>query len=136
MRFTATRQGKKSRIRRTGKSLNRAAPPAISAERDLNELEKLKRELNGYAQTLREPAGKIYPSLYSLYGVKEKNRIYFESKGMKMPRFKFQDPETWETAAWIEAESILEKNGAGTSGSRSCPEKYLVRLRARTCASF
>lgn len=102
---------KKAVLEELEKALNREAPPAISAERDLNELEKLKQELNGYAQTLREPAGNIYPSLYSLYGVKEKNRIYFESKGAKMPRFKFQGPETWEPAAWAEAESILEKMG-------------------------
>jgi superfamily I DNA and/or RNA helicase/very-short-patch-repair endonuclease len=102
---------KKAVLEELEKTLNRAEPPAISAERDLNELEKLKQELNGYAQTLREPVGKIYPSLYSLYGVKEKNRIYFESKGMKMPHFKFQNPDTWEPAAWVEAESILEKMG-------------------------
>lgn len=102
---------KKAVLEELEKALNREAPPAISAERDLNELEKLKQELNGYAQILREPAGKIYPSLYSLYGVKEKTRMYFESKGMKMPRFKFQDPDTWEPAAWTEAESILEKMG-------------------------
>lgn len=102
---------KKAVLEELEKALNREAPPAISAERDLNELEKLKQELNGYAQTLREPAGKIYPSLYSLYGVKEKNRIYFESKGLKIPRFKFQDAEAWELAAWTEAESILEKMG-------------------------
>lgn len=102
---------KKAVLEELEKALNREVPPAISAERDLNELEKLKQELNGYAQTLREPAGKIYPSLYSLYGVKEKNRIYFESKGSKMPRFKFQDPEAWEPVAWAEAESILEKMG-------------------------
>ncbi len=31
---------------------------------------------------------------------------------MKMPpRFKFQDPDTWESSAWAEAESILEKMG-------------------------
>lgn len=102
---------KKAVLEELEKTLNREEPPAISAERDLNELEKLKQELDGYAETLREPAGKIYPSLYSLYGVKEKNRIYFESKGLKMPRFKFQDPDAWETAAWVEAESILEKMG-------------------------
>ncbi|HII80242.1 MAG TPA: DNA helicase, partial [Methanosarcina sp.] len=90
---------KKAVLEELEKTLNREEPPAISAERDLNELEKLKQELDGYAETLREPAGKIYPSLYSLYGVKEKNRIYFESKGLKMPRFKFQDPDDWETAA-------------------------------------
>ena len=28
-----------------------------------------------------------------------------------MPRFKFQDPDTWESSAWAEAESILEKMG-------------------------
>lgn len=102
---------KKAVLEELEKALKREAPPAISAERDLNELEKLKQELNRYAEILREPAGKIYPSLYSLYGVKEKNRIYFESKGMKMPRFKFQDPDTWESSAWAEAESILEKMG-------------------------
>ncbi|MDI9394394.1 MAG: DUF3320 domain-containing protein [Euryarchaeota archaeon] len=102
---------KKAVLEELEKTLNREEPPAISAERDLNELEKLKQELDGYAETLREPAGKIYPSLFSLYGVKENNRIYFESKGLKMPRFKFQDPASWETAAWVEAESILEKMG-------------------------
>ncbi len=102
---------KKAVLEELEKALNRAAPPAISAERDLNELEKLKQELNEYAETLREPAGKIYQSLYTLYGVKEKTRIYFESKGLKMPHFKFQDPDTWEPKAWIEAESILEKMG-------------------------
>ncbi|AKB20125.1 DUF4011 domain-containing protein [Methanosarcina sp. WWM596] len=102
---------KKAVLEELEKALNRAAPPAISAERDLNELEKLKKELNGYAETLREPAGKIYPSLYALYGVKEKTRIYFESKGLKMPHFKFQGPDTWEPGAWMETESVLEKMG-------------------------
>ncbi|KKH94251.1 hypothetical protein EO95_16190 [Methanosarcina sp. 1.H.T.1A.1] len=102
---------KKAVLEELEKALNRAAPPAISAERDINELEKLKQELNGYARTLGEPAGKIYPSLYALYGVKEKTRIYFESKDLKIPNIKFKDPDTWETKAWIEAESVLEKIG-------------------------
>ncbi|AKB37659.1 DNA helicase related protein [Methanosarcina siciliae C2J] len=102
---------KKAVLEELEKALNRPVPPAISAERDLNELEKLKQELNGYAETLREPAGKIYPSLYALYGIKEKTRIYFESKGLKMPLFKFQDPDTWEPKDWLEAESVIEKMG-------------------------
>ena len=70
------------------KTLNRAAPASISPDRDINELEKLKHELNEYALSLGEPAGKLYPSLYTLYGVREKTRAYFESKGLKMPRLR------------------------------------------------
>ncbi len=93
------------------KTLNREAPAAISPDRDINELEKLKHELNEYALSLGEPAGKLYPSLYALYGVREKTRAYFESKGLKIPRYEFQEPETWKPEAWTEAESVLEKLG-------------------------
>ncbi len=79
------------------KSINREAPAAISPERDINELEKLKQELNEYALSLEEPAGKLYPSFYTLYGIREKTRAYFEAKGLKIPRYEFQDPETWES---------------------------------------
>jgi len=60
---------------------------------------------------LREPADMLHPSLYMLYGVREKNRAYFESKGLKIPRFDLQEPETWKPEAWTEAESVLDKLG-------------------------
>ncbi|MCQ1536433.1 DUF3320 domain-containing protein [Methanosarcina sp. KYL-1] len=102
---------KKAVLEALEKALNRPAPQAISPDRDINELEKLKRELNEYALTLGEPAGKLYSSLYTLYGVREKNRAYFEARGLKMPRFDLKEPETWELEAWTEAESVLEKLG-------------------------
>ena len=91
------------------KTLNRTAPAAISPDRDINELEKSKQELNEYARSLREPAGKLYSSLYTLYGIRERTRAYFESKGLKVPRFDIQEPETWDSEAWTDAESVLEK---------------------------
>ncbi|HET8689062.1 MAG TPA: DUF4011 domain-containing protein, partial [Methanosarcina sp.] len=102
---------KKAVLEELEKTLNRAAPSPIRPDRDLNELEKLKHELNQYALSLGEPAGKLYPSLYTLYGIREKNRAYFESKGLKMPGYKFQEPETWEPEAWADAEAVLEKLG-------------------------
>ncbi|MDQ1251821.1 MAG: hypothetical protein QG646_932 [Euryarchaeota archaeon] len=102
---------KKAVLEELEKILNRESPANISSERDINELEKLKHELNEYALSLREPAGGLYPSLYSLYGIREKIKAYFESKGMKMPRYGFQEPETWTLEAWTEAESVLEKLG-------------------------
>ncbi len=102
---------KKAVLEELEKTLNRAAPAPISPDRDLNELEKLKQELNEYAKSLGKPAGTLYPSLYALYGVREKTRAYFEAKGLKMPRYEFQEPEKWGPEAWTEAESILEKIG-------------------------
>ncbi len=93
------------------KTLNRTVPIPISPDRDLNELEKLKHELNEYAFSLGKPAGKLYPSLYTLYGIREKTRAYFEAKGLKIPNYRFQEPETWEPEAWTDAESVLEKLG-------------------------
>ncbi|RXA19942.1 DUF3320 domain-containing protein [Methanosarcina sp. MSH10X1] len=100
---------KKAVLEELERTLNRAAPSPIRPERDLNELEKLKHELDQYALSLGEPAGRIYPSLYTLYGIREKTRAYFESKSLKMPGYKFQEPETWEPEAWTDAEAILEK---------------------------
>lgn len=102
---------KKAVLEELEKTLNREAPADISPERDINELEKLKHELNEYALSLEGPAGKLYPSLYMLYGKREKIRAYFESKGFKMPRYELQEPETWKPEAWTEAESVLEKLG-------------------------
>ncbi|MGB9939265.1 DUF3320 domain-containing protein [Methanosarcina sp.] len=102
---------KKAVLEELEKTLNRAAPAPIRPDRDLNELEKLKHELNEYALSLGAPAGKLYPSLYTLYGIREKTRAYFESKGLKMPGYKFQEPETWEPEAWADAEAVLEKLG-------------------------
>ena len=102
---------KKAVLEELEKTLNREAPAAISPDRDINELEKLKHELNEYALSLGEPAGKLYPSIYTLYGIREKTRAYFEAKGLKMPRYEFQEPETWKPEAWTEGESILEKLG-------------------------
>ena len=102
---------KKAVLEELEKTLNRPAPAPIRPDRDLNELEKLKHELNQYALSLGEPAGKLYPSLYALYGIREKTRAYFESKGLKMPVYKFQEPETWDPEAWNDAEAILEKLG-------------------------
>ena len=102
---------KKAVLEELEKTLNRTAPASISPDRDINELEKLKKELNEYALSLGEPAGKLYPSLYTLYGIREKTRAYFEAKGLKMPRYEFQEPETWEPEAWTDARSVLEKLG-------------------------
>ncbi len=102
---------KKAVLEELEKTLNRAAPAPIRPDRDLNELEKLKHELNEYSLSLGAPAGKLYPSLYTLYGIREKTGAYFESKGLKMPGYKFQEPETWEPEAWADAEAVLEKLG-------------------------
>ncbi|MDD2340051.1 MAG: DUF3320 domain-containing protein [Methanosarcina sp.] len=102
---------KKAVLEELEKTLNREAPAPIRPDRDLNELEKLKHELNQYALSLGEPVGKLYPSLYTLYGIREKTRAYFESKGLKMPIYKFQEPETWEPETWADAEAVLEKLG-------------------------
>jgi superfamily I DNA and/or RNA helicase/very-short-patch-repair endonuclease len=91
------------------KGMNRIAPVSISSERDIRELEKMKKELNEYALSLEEPAGKLYPSFYTLYGIREKTIAYFEAKGLKMPLYEFQNPENWESEDWAEAKSILEK---------------------------
>ncbi len=93
------------------KSMNRISPAFTSPEKDIKELEKMKKELNEYAMSLEEPAGKLYPSFYTLYGIREKTKAYFETKGLKMPRYEFQDPENWEPEDWAEAKSILEKLG-------------------------
>ncbi|WP_292387644.1 DUF3320 domain-containing protein [Methanosarcina sp. UBA5] len=102
---------KKAVLEELEKTLNREAPAPINPERDINELEKLKHELNQYALSLEEPSGKLYPSLYTLYGIREKTRAYFESKDLKMPAYKFQEPETWDPEAWADAEALLEKLG-------------------------
>jgi len=102
---------KKAVLEELEKTLNREAPAPIRSDRDLNELEKLKHELNQYALSLGEPVGKLYPSLYTLYGIREKTRAYFESKGLKMPIYKFQEPEIWEPETWADAEAVLEKLG-------------------------
>jgi superfamily I DNA and/or RNA helicase/very-short-patch-repair endonuclease len=102
---------KKAVLEELEKTLNRTAPSPINPDRDLNELEKLKKELNEYAFSLEKPAGNLYSSLYTLYGIREKRRAYFEAKGEKMPRYDFQEPETWSPEAWTEAESVLEKMG-------------------------
>src|ERR1035437_1781475 len=72
------------------KSINRIAPASISPERDINELEKIKKELNEYALSLEKPAGKLYPSFYTLYGVRGMIKAYFEAKGLKVPLYEFQ----------------------------------------------
>ena len=100
---------KKAVLEELEKTLNREAPSPIRPERDLNELEKLKHELNQYTLSLGKPVGKLYPSLYTLYGIREKTRAYFESKGLKMPVYKFQEPETWEPETWADAKAVLEK---------------------------
>lgn len=100
---------KKAVLEELEKTLNREAPAPIRPDRNINELEKLKHELNQYALSLGEPAGKIYPSLYTLYGIREKTRAYFESKGLKMPLYKFHEPETWDPEAWADAEAVIEK---------------------------
>lgn len=100
---------KKAVLEELEKTLNREAPAPVRPDRDINELEKLKHELNQYALSLGEPAGKIYPSLYTLYGIREKTKAYFESKGLKMPLYRFQEPESWDPEAWVNAEAVLEK---------------------------
>lgn len=102
---------KKAVLEELEKTLNRSAPSAISPDREINELEKLKKELNEYAKTLGEPEGKLYSSLYTLYGVREKTRAYFEAKDRKMPGLKFEETDSWDLDAWAEAESVLEKLG-------------------------
>ncbi len=102
---------KKAVLEELEKTLNRATPAPILPDRDLNELEKLKHELNQYALSLGEPAGTLYPSLYTLYGIREKTRAYFGSKGLKMPGYRFGGTEAWDPEAWAEAEAVLEKLG-------------------------
>ncbi len=102
---------KKAVLEELEKTLSRAAPDSTSPERELAELEKLKKELNTYVFSLGNPAGKLYSSLYTLYGIREKTKAYFEEKGLKMPLYSFKDPQDWESKAWGEAESALEKIG-------------------------
>lgn len=102
---------KKAVLEELEKTLNRTAPASINPEREINELEKLRHELNTYALALEKPAGKLYSSLYNLYGIREKTKTYFESKGLKMPRYNFKDVETWDPEKWSEAETVLEKMG-------------------------
>lgn len=102
---------KKAVLYELEKTLSREAPARIRPDRDINELEKLKHELNQYALSLEEPAGKLYPSLYTLYGIREKTRAYFELKGLKTPVYKFQETETWDPEAWTDSEALLEKLG-------------------------
>ena len=102
---------KKAVLEELEKTLNRTAPAPISPDRDINELEKLKKELDEYALSLGKPAGNLYPSLYALYGIREKTKAYFEAKGLKMPGYGFQEPETWGPEVWTDAESVLEKLG-------------------------
>lgn len=102
---------KKAVLEELEKTLSRAVPDPTSPERELSELEKLKQELNTYISSLGNPVGKIYPSLYTLYGIREKTKAYFEDRGPKMPTYSFKDPQTWDSKAWAEAESALEKIG-------------------------
>jgi hypothetical protein len=100
---------KKEVIDEINRTLNRSAPKSINIDQEINKLEQLKSELNEYAKILHEPIGKRGISLYDLYGIKEKARLYFIKNNRSMPRIEFEDPDKWDNNEWNKAVSILEK---------------------------
>jgi hypothetical protein len=66
-------------------------------------LENLKKELNGYAQALREPFGRFGRSPFELFEMKEEALRHFKNVGRNMPPIRFTHLELCHAEEWAKA---------------------------------
>lgn len=74
---------------------------------DFDNLESLKKELNGYAEALREPIGKLGQSPFDLFCMKENSIQYFENIGKTLKHIDFQNTNEYDHADWTAAQLAL-----------------------------
>lgn len=74
---------------------------------DFDNLESLKKDLNGYAEALREPIGKLGQSPFDLFCMKENSIQHFENIGKTLKHIDFQNTNEYNQADWTAAQLAL-----------------------------
>ena len=85
------------------RSLHLDPPEKGRAERDLNELVRLRNELNGYVRELHSEIGVRDLTVYDLYSMKAAADSHFLDRGVKMKRVALEDPSECDEAQWSQA---------------------------------
>lgn len=78
-----------------------------SASATIDDVERLKHELNGYADALRTPIGARAVTPYVCYGMIEVGRRYFAERGRSIPHIDLREPHAITQEAWSMAINAL-----------------------------
>ncbi|MBN2490247.1 MAG: DUF3320 domain-containing protein [Planctomycetes bacterium] len=111
--FCLELHSRKSRKREVLEDLKRtlaeSAVTARSREGDLETLETLKAELNGYARALRQAVGATGLTPFALYGLSERAHAHFAAVGRAMPRVRLEGAEAADPARLGHTRARLEE---------------------------
>ena len=105
------KSNKKTVLEDIQRVLSSPAPPSASFQEDLEELDRMKSELNGYAKALSAPFGAVGKSVSWLFGRKDEARRHFARGERDMPRLLFLDPQTYQQKDWAAAVTSLQSLG-------------------------
>ncbi len=82
---------------------------AVNADARFDELETLKKGLNGYAESIGSPCCSLGKSPFELIREREAVSQYFKTKGREMPLLKLNDADSWSKQKWDAEQSLLQQ---------------------------
>lgn len=101
------KSSKKQVLQELERTINSNPPKNISLEEEFEQLENLKSELDGYAESLRDPLEEYERNPYDLFSMKEKACCYFEKLDKDMPKINYSPLEQCAHREWIKAVSSI-----------------------------
>lgn len=84
-------------------------PSPGRGDRDMDELVRLREELNGYVEDLHSAIGVRDLTVYDLYAMRAAADLHFESRGISMRRVALQDATEVDGRQWSEGLRILDE---------------------------
>ena len=84
---------RKKFLKELEKAANVRSESPIKIDQTLRKLEKLKNDLDNYAEIIHKPSYEVDLSAFELYGMKESADDYFSKKNSIIPLVRFNNPE-------------------------------------------
>lgn len=100
---------KKDFVSELKKSLELEAPPPADLEGEFDEIERLTKRLNDYAESLRKPFAPLGESPFKLLGMVEKAKTHFNNVQRTMPAVCLDNARSCGPNEWQEAVQALEE---------------------------
>lgn len=107
MELHSRKSNKRQVLDELRRTIESPAPGAVSELGDLDQLTRVKSELNGYAEALREAFGGLGRSPFALFCTSQTAQDHFARVGRSMPRLSFQSPKEWNQDLWNTAKSAV-----------------------------
>ena len=85
---------RKKFLKELEKAANVRSERTINIDQTLRKLEKLKNQLDDYAEVIHKPSYGVELSAFELYGMKESADDYFSKKNSMIPLIRFNNPQT------------------------------------------